>query len=232
MAIQGPIQRGYIGSGQDSRAIEAGQFAFSTTSTTFSLATGLRRVEKAFFTPIGTTATLSQSVNVNIGTLSATGTANIIVPATGTVTAVKFVVTTTVTAHNDNHWTFTLLNKTQTDAEVIATSSANSTDANSSPAGADLTAFTPRSFTLGAGVAVTAGDDLLFTATKAGSGADLVASSLIITINTASGDESIRLTGTPDAYGNLLPSSGAVTVARASQNPTSALVVSYLLIGV
>jgi hypothetical protein len=235
MAILGTPQEclRYIGTGQNCRAVQEGQFAFSTTSATFALDVyGMREVETVQVWPIGATNADTDSINVQLGTLSATGTANIIVGKTGTVTAVRLVVTTTLAAHNDNHWTFTLLNKTAADAAVIASTGANSTDANSSPAGFTLTAYTPQALTLGAGVAITAADNLLFTATKAASASDLVAASLQISYSTLGTDEAVYWSdslGTTGWYS--LTSSNQVTVTRTGVTKTSALKCGYRVVG-
>ena len=236
MAIIGNPQdhlRGVIGSGQNCRLVQEGTFAFTTTSATFALdVLQMREVENVEVWPIGATNAATGSINVNLGTLSATGEANIIVPETGTVTAVRIVVTTTVAVHDDNHWTFTLLNKSAADAAVIASTSVNSTDQNASPAGSAITAFTPRSFTLGAGVAITAGNDLLFTATKAASAANLVSTSLQIVYSTLGTDEFPYWSDAPASNGFYsLTSTNQVTITRTGVTKTSALLCGYRVTG-
>jgi hypothetical protein len=147
---------------------------------------------KALLTLIGTagvvgamlsTAAKTKSIEIPLGTLSATGTFRIIAPAAAaTVTKVTLTVGTTITTNDTDYWALGLVNKgpagSGTTALVDATAAANTTKATG---GSGITAEVKRNATLSSTPADlnTASEDVLvFTATKNGSAANLVAATL------------------------------------------------------
>lgn len=220
-------------------------FDFTTTGLTKAVSVPLSRVEYVAAIAIGTPGSVVRAITADIGTLSATGTKALILPPyAGVVTGAKLFVTTTLAAHADNHWTFTMVNKgaagTGTTA-VLAATSANSTDANASPAGFSLTNYVAQALTLTSTAAdlVTAASDVLeFTATKAASASNLVGAQLQLLVDVGDPGETLTCNatvsgtvGTPDNRIVGTNGSTTVTVTRKSANPTSALKFALFAIG-
>lgn len=137
--------------------------------------------------PAGVTGTLlstaaaTKETVVRVGTLSATD-ATITIPLpnhAGTISRISVEVTTTVAANDTDYWTFGVINKAAGGAGAVVvvdgTAAANSTKVTG---GSALTNFSQRDLTLTstpADLVHAAKDTLLLTATKAASGANLVA---------------------------------------------------------
>lgn len=132
------------------------------------------------------TAARTKRLTVQLGTISATSSFRVILPAhVGTIARVSIAVGTTVSANDTNFWTFALVNKEAGGAGTTATLAA--TDANTTKAtgGSAITADIKRNLTLHgtAGNLNTAAEDVLvFTATKTASAANLVEATLAIDI--------------------------------------------------
>jgi hypothetical protein len=132
------------------------------------------------------TAGKTKSITFRVGTLSATD-ATIALPlpnVAGTITRIAIEVTTTVAANDTDYWTFGVLNKgtggSGSTVVVDSTAAANSTKATG---GSALTNFVQRDLTLTstpADLVTAAKDSLLLTATKAASGANLVALTVLV----------------------------------------------------
>ena len=116
----------------------------------------------------------TRSLEIPIGTLTATGAALLILPAAGMITKVSVVVSTTVTTSDTTYWTLGLVNKGQAGAGVAtvvnAATAGNSTKVTG---GSALTGYVARDLTLDVVASVT-GDVLAFAAVKVGAAADLV----------------------------------------------------------
>ena len=121
-----------------------------------------------------TTANATKELNLPLGSISATTSFSIIVPAVaGVLARVSFVTATGVTTSDTDNWTFALVNKgasgSGTTVMVDGTDAANSTKATG---GTAMTANVKRSLTLSSTPAnlVTASEDVLvLTFTKTGS---------------------------------------------------------------
>lgn len=127
-------------------------------------------------TPPTSAGPQAAAVDASIGTLSATGSHSVIVPA-GTINKITIEVETTLAAHDTNYWTFSAVNKGAAGTGTTALLAA--TDANTTKAtgGSGLTNFVARDLSLTGTAAdlVTAEDDVVvFTATKASSASNLV----------------------------------------------------------
>lgn len=114
-----------------------------------------------------------QSVELALGTISATATFNIIVPPfAGVITGIAFACKDAIAANDTNYWTFGVVNKgaagNGTTAVVDAANDANSTKATG---GSAITGYVKRNLTLAAAAnrVVAAGDVLEITITKASS---------------------------------------------------------------
>lgn len=126
-----------------------------------------------------------KEIPVHVGTLSATGTAQIPLPnLAGTISRISLMVETTVATDDTNYWTFGVVNKgaagSGTTAVVDGTAAANSTKTTG---GSALTNYVQRDLTLSstpADLAVTAKNVLLLTCTKASSGANLVGLAVLV----------------------------------------------------
>lgn len=102
-----------------------------------------------------------------IGTISATGTFDLfIAPADVTITGLKITVTTGITGHDTNYWAVKAVNKTQTQDLSSATVDTTS--------GVDITADTGFDITVDQNAAISEGDVIQLSYTKAASAADLV----------------------------------------------------------
>lgn len=222
-----------------------GVYAFTTTGLTKSVVVPLTRVMSAIATPIGAAATATRSIVTRIGAVTATSSIAIISPPyAGTLVSAKLTVDTTHATHNDNHWTFTLVNKGQAAAgttDMILATSVNSTDADSDPAGSAITAFVARSLSLhgtAANLVTAAGDVLALVCTKAASAVSLSGAVLELTFNVGDPGEVLTVNATvagtageDDAV--VLGSDGqtTLTVTRTGANPTSGLKFSLDVIG-
>lgn len=130
----------------------------------------------------------TKSIEVNLGTISATGSFALTLPANaGTIQRVSFAGTTTLAASDVDYWTFDVINKGAAGAGVTkvvdGAAAANTTKATG---GSALTAYVKRALTLngvpGTDVALDhAGEDVLqVTLTKTAAAANLVGCSLRI----------------------------------------------------
>jgi hypothetical protein len=243
MAMQKRKLRG-VGAGVRKDVFE-GIFAFTTTGLTKDVVLPFNRVESVFVKPTGTPAKSYRTITHRIGAVTATAShALILPPYAGTLIAAKITVDTTHATHNDNHWSFTLVNKGAAGSgttDMILANGANSTDADSTPAGAAITAFIARSLSLhgtAANLAFAAGDVVALVATKAASATSL--SGLILELTVDVGDPAEMLTVNKTVSGTageddcvMLGSGGqtTVTITRNATNPTSGLKFSLLAIG-
>lgn len=228
--------------GQNGKTIFQGIFAFTTTGLTKSVSVPMRRIESVFVKPIGAAAVTYRTIGRRVGAVTATASIPIITPPyAGTLIAAKITVDTTHATHEDNHWTFTLVNKGQAAAgttDMILATAANSTDAT---AGAAITAFIARSLTLhgtAANLVTAASDVLALVCTKAATATSLAGLEVELTFDFGDSAEALSANatvsgtaGTGDAA--MFGSNGAtaVVVTRNGVNPTSARKFSLLAIG-
>lgn len=185
---------------------------------------------------------LSQTVEANEGTISASSNFEMQAPIAGVVSAAQFVVHTTVATDAANIWTIGVINKAAGAGTNVVVDIATATNSNNSTGGAAFTANTPRSLTLSptpANLVVAAGDNLEWTFTKASSAANLVALELFMqfTPNGAGAGEIIGINWTsllqtsgqsaglivPTIITSITPNAPAIQVTRAGPNVTSGL---------
>lgn len=228
-----------LAGGRTGKYLYQGIHAFATTGLTKTVTCPFGRIESFGVQAIGAVGTVPREVNINLGTLSATGEAIIIAPGVaGSISAAQFVVKTTVAADDTNYWTFRLINKGNADADMILATDANTTKLTG---GAALTGYTARSLGLHAtpaNLVIAASTVLFFTATKTASGANLVDTHLKLGFACGDPGESLTVNNTVSGTaGNddavIVGSNGStdLTVTRAAGNPTSGLKFAIWAIG-
>lgn len=229
-----------------------GYFQFSTTDLTGYLPINSqcpRILGGIKLTPQGPTAFTGGAttpVQFGVGTVSASAGFLMNAPVTGAIASASFTVDTTVATDAANIWTVGILNVTQTLTPVDIATAANS---NNSTGGTAFTADVPRALTLGvaAQLAVTQGDILEWTFTKASSAANLVELNLSMRITPTGGATGgasiseqvyadvaslIATTGSTAGYlvpvvtTAITPNGLAVPIVRRG-NPTSGLICAF-----
>lgn len=214
----------------------SGAAAFTTTSQTGTVpALGLKKVRAAFVAPLQAPATVTRELFVPLGTVSATTTWNIITPPyAGSLVSAKLIVTTAISRDDTNFWSFTLTNSSNADADMVITA----TDVNKTKLTfLNLLAKTPTDLTVhgtAANLAFTASSGLLFTATKAASGANLVAAGLLLNFNVGDIGEAFYFDEASHSTDSLITvTSGVLTIGRngPASAATSAGKVGYIAEG-
>lgn len=233
-AIIGDLQAGKLVMGQNGRKLQWGKVLFAAAATTAALPLQMHQVECLFISPTAAPAAAVRSVQSQLGSVSATTSFLLVVPATGVISAAKLVEAAAVTADNTNYWSVGLVNKTQTLTAIDSTTAANTTKATG---GSSLVGYAPLSLTLSgtaANLAVTAGDVLEVTITKTASATTLTETLFYIEVTpTAPADEVPYCADLNSSTSGTatVGAAGTVTLTRAGQRANSDAVYSYLAIG-
>lgn len=227
VTYQGRVQMG----SNATRLAQWGQAAFAGAALTCFIPISMHTVERILFEPITQPGLATRSMPpIMPGTVSASYAQNIIAPAAGTISAVTLVETAVITANDTNYWSFGLLNKTQTLTPVAIATAANTTKATG---GMSLAAYTAFNLTLGvaAQLAVAAADVLELSITKTSSPSNLTELYAVISYSSVAAggtDEQLYWADTQSSTPPLVvPSTGGITIARTSLNPTNNLRFSY-----
>jgi hypothetical protein len=209
--------------------------AFNGTDASGTLPVrGFSTIDQVLLTPLDAPRSLSEAINIPLGTISATMGMTFVCGHVGNVNLVSFICKETVAGHNDNHWTFRLTNKGQSGsgtAAVIVADSSNSTDADASPQGSSLAGYANNLLYLGATAdrAVAELDVLEFTITKAGVPANLTECSLALAIVIGGTDETLHVQA--NSNGTIPITSGNITIYRTGNVKTNNLKFNALVIG-
>lgn len=179
--------------------------------------------------PVGSPGLVTEPLQVPVGALSATGDKQFIFPAySGSVASAYLAAQTAITRDDTNFWTFRLINKGNADADMILATDANTTKLTR----LNLAAFTATALGLhgtAANLAFTANQVGLFTATKAGTAANL--DDLVLNLNLTTGalGEHLYLDQAADFADGVLkrPADGVLTFTRKGPSITSALPVAF-----
>jgi hypothetical protein len=207
---------------------------WSTTDLTGELKCELGTVEDIQLKSIGAGNSLVTAVNSECRTVSASAKVNIVFPHAGTVSAARFVVTTTVATDAANIWTVGLVNVGAAGAGTAAiVNIATAANSNTATTGSAFTALIPRALTLGsaADLVVAAGDVGVWTFTKAASAANLVDLSLQVLL-THGQAENLYVDETVVSDGVInRPAAGTLTIVRAGHAVTSGQKFAFRYIG-
>jgi hypothetical protein len=217
-----------IGNGR----VTHGTATFNGTDTSGTIASKFKRYGVLAVSPLQAPATVTREVFIPLGTVAATTTFNIITPPyAGSLVSAKLAVTTAITRDDTNFYGFALLNKgtdgTGTNDMIITATDVNKTKLTF----LNLLAFTPTDLTVhgtAANLAFSASSNLLFTATKNGTAANLVAAGLILNFNVGDIGEAFYFNeAAHSSNGAVTPSSGVLTIARSGPAQTSGALVSF-----
>lgn len=197
---------------------------WSTTDLTGTVPVLLTKVTNVFPYNAGAMSTASDSLNVPLQTFSATYVQSFVAPRTGTITAVGLLAPTyTSNSTSDtNFYTLGITDNTATTTVVDSTNAANSNKATGGSAFLNSALF---AMTISNG-AVTAGDVLIFTATKGGTFTVTAPELYIVYTTGGATSESLNWTDTrssDDGSFNPMASggTGVISLARKSVSPTS-----------
>jgi hypothetical protein len=222
--------------GQTGYREQSGNFAFDTTDLTGELPAGVESISDINVGPVNAPGTCTREINVHIGAVTATTSFPIILPPyAGILVSAKITVTTTHAVHEDDHWSFTLVNKGAAGAgttDMILATAANSTDTTG---GAAITAFVPRTLTRHGTLAnytFAAGDVAALVCTKAASAVSLAGLQLQLNLNVGDLGEYVYVDETVSGGVITRPSTGKLTVTRGGPTVTSALKVGYRMRGI
>jgi len=119
-----------------------------------------------------TTTAKTKSIEIPLGTLSATGTFLFVAPHACTVTAMSLASATAVAGDNTNYWTFAAINKTSSGSGTTAVLAATDPNTTKATGGTSISAYIVRDLTLhgtSGNLDLAAGDVVVFTATKTSS---------------------------------------------------------------
>ncbi len=208
--------------------------AFTTNGTQCGMDCPFAIIKSIVVTVIGGgTTTGVFTVSGNIGSISATASADFIMPEAGTISFVKFVTSASVTASDANYWAFGVLNKTDTKTIVDNSTAGNTTKATG---GIAMTGYAARTLTIttGTNITFTSGAVIETTFTKTDTAPTMTGASVIIGYTSAtSGTEELSIDATnlsSDGY-ILRDSNGQILVNRKGRALTSGLAFSFRITG-
>lgn len=135
------------------------------------------------------TAMKTNGRQVVAGTLSATGEIVVSAPSyAATISRIAIGVSTTVATDDTNYWTFTAVNKTSSGSGTTALLAASDANTNKATGGSAITAYIQRALSLSgtpANLNTAANDELVITATKTASAANLVGLRVLVEFTNA-----------------------------------------------
>lgn len=223
-------EKSFLQGGGSRLAIVHGSAAFTTTDLTGQINCLLTRVQGARIWAAGAPGAVVRPVSQYLGAVTATKSFPLLMPGVaGTLASVAITTDTTHATHEDDHWSFTLINKGSAGigtTDMILATAANSTDTTG---GAAITAFDERALTLhgtAANLAIGATDTLALVCTKAASAVSLSGLTIRLGITTGETGEVLYFNET-FTDGEITPANGLLNVTRTGTTVTSALKVMF-----